>query len=164
MYEDGMTVEQANSAGGGGGSFFGRAIPSTNTNTNSGSLFGQATPTTKPNHTFGATTRDQSTTNAFAWGQPQQPAPVQRPPAPQQQTSEASRQRLVAIEAKMDQMLHWREDCTRALQYLIDAEKARGQAHCTSPSDTRGHDYAEQPGLMQCQRCGKRVGVMPVSF
>jgi hypothetical protein len=164
MYEDGMTVEQANSAGG-GGSFFGRAIPSTNTNTNSGSLFGQATPTTKPNHTFGATTRDQSTTNAFAWGQPQQPAPVQRPPVPQQQqTSEASRQRLVAIEAKMDQMLHWREDCTRALQYLIDAEKARGQTHCTSPSDTRGHDYAEQPGLMQCQRCGKRVGVMPVSF
>lgn len=160
---------------GGSSSAFGRLVTpsssspfgttSSSSTNNSEYSFGAPQSTTKSTNNNSFIAQNQS----YAWGgtQPIQPTPQQQQtqrPTTTTPSGDASRQRSIVIEQKVDQLLAWREDCTKALQWLIDQQKASGAFTCTSHDDTRGHDYLEQTGFMQCQRCGKKVGTMPISF
>lgn len=166
----GQLTQSATTTTKSGGSGFGQLVPQTKPNNNGGSAFGQATQTKSNNSSSsfgrmatpigGGSFVTPSNQNGFAWGQPQE---TRREPV-LQPTGEASRQRSIVIEQKLDQLLTWKDDCTKALQWLIDQQKASATPPCQSREDTRGHDYVEQIDQMQCMRCGKRVGIMPVSF
>lgn len=157
--------------GAGSSSAFGRlATPSNGDNTFGRSItneFSFSAPQSTTSSSNSSSTNNNSfvaQNQSYVWGQTQ---PMQQPQQRQTTTTpsgDATRQRSIVIEQKVDQLLAWREDCTKALQWLIDQHKMSGAFTCTSHDDTRGHDYLEQTGFMQCQRCGKKVGIMPISF
>lgn len=165
--------------GAGSSSAFGRlATPSNGDNTFGRSItneFSFSAPQSTTSSSNSNSSSNSTNNNSFVaqnqsyvWGQTQS---IQQPQQRQTTTTttttpsgDATRQRSIVIEQKVDQLLAWREDCTKALQWIIDQHKTSGAFTCTSHNDTRGHDYLEQTGFMQCQRCGKKVGIMPISF
>ncbi len=77
-------------------------------------------------------------TNTLGWNTPQQ-------------AGSDSRQRLISLEAKVDQLTVMQGEIVKALQYLID------RGGCASQQDARGHDFLQQQGYWICTRCHRQI-------